>query len=292
MSEAIAGILHVVATPIGNLGDLSARAADILLRVDVVLAEDTRHTGRLLSHLTTANPDATRPAMMSLHDHNEAERVASVVARLEAGESMALVSDAGTPAVSDPGHRLVRGCIEAGVPVIPVPGPSAVLAALVGSGLVSERFTFEGFLPRKGKGRRERLQELATERRTMVLFVSPHRVEADLRDLALALGGERQAALARELTKLHEEFLRGSLDDLTAAAADGLRGEMALVIAGAVLVEREELGPQELARHVAALVASGTRSKDAIAEVAIATGTPKKVVYQAFLDFGAANAPT
>ncbi len=278
-----AGVLHVVATPIGNLGDLSPRAGEALATADLVLAEDTRRTAKLLAHLDVKVP------MQPLHDHNEADRVAEVVARLQAGEAVTLVSDAGTPVVSDPGHRLVGACVAAGVPVVPVPGPSAVLAALVGSGLASDRFTFEGFLPRKGRARRDRLAELAAEPRTMVLFLSPHRGAADLAELAGALGEDRPASLARELTKLHEEFRHGSLRELADGAAEGLRGELTLVVAGVPVGEADALGPAELADLVAAGVAAGRSRKEAIAEVAKATGTPKKVVYQAVLDAPSAS---
>ncbi len=277
-AEDLAGRLHVVATPIGNLGDLSGRAADVLTRSDLVLAEDTRRTGKLLAHLEVKVP------MRSLHDHNEAARVDEVVALLQDGAAVALVSDAGTPAVSDPGHRLVRACLDAGLPVVPIPGPSAVLAALVGSGLASERFTFEGFLPRKGRARQDRLGELAVEPRTMVLFVSPHRGAADLRDLAEALGQDRPATLARELTKLHEEFRRGTLAELAVGADEGLRGELTLVVEGAPKVDERPRTGAELAALVQAAIASGGTRKDAIAEVARHTATPKKVVYQAVLD--------
>lgn len=285
--EQLAGRLLVVATPIGNLGDLSFRAVDVLTRCDLVLAEDTRRTGGLLAHIGPRPDGDARAPMLSLHEHNEDERIATVIDRLQQGQAIALVSDAGTPAVSDPGHRLVRACVEAGIEVVPVPGASAVLAALVGSGLATDRFTFEGFLPRKGRARAERLEELAGERRTMVVFVSPHRAGADLADLAGALGVERPAVIARELTKLHEQFLRGGLAELAAAADEGLRGELVVVIEGAAAPEPSAAGPGELAAEVASLVAAGVRSKDAIAQVAAQRGRPKKVVYQAFLDFGA-----
>ncbi len=282
-AEDLAGRLHVVATPIGNLGDLSARGADVLSRSDIVLAEDTRRTGKLLAHLEV------KVAMKSLHDHNEAERVDEIIGLLQEGAAISLVSDAGTPAVSDPRHRLVRACLDAGIPVVPVPGASAVLAALVGSGLASERFTFEGFLPRKGRARQERLDELAVEPRTMVLFVSPHRGAADLQDLATALGVDRPATLARELTKLHEEFRRGTLAELAEGAADGLRGELTLVVEGAPKTQEAPRTGEQLAEMVRDAVASGGSRKEAIAEVARLTGTPKKVVYQAVLDAGSVS---
>lgn len=278
--DAPAGVLLVVATPIGNLGDLSPRAADSLRDADLVLAEDTRRTGRLLEHV------GSRVPQRSLHEHNEAERVAEVVASLRAGQRIVLVSDAGTPAISDPGYRLVAACVAAGVRVEPIPGPSAALAALVASGLPTDRVVFEGFLPRKGAARRARLAELASEPRTIVLFVSPHRATADLEDLADALGRDRRAALGRELTKLHEEVVHGDLGALVERAADGFRGELTIVIAGAPVAAERTPEPAEVVDDVRRLVAEGMRTKDAVAEVAVAVGLPKRAVYQAVLDAG------
>jgi 16S rRNA (cytidine1402-2'-O)-methyltransferase len=272
--------LVVVATPIGNLGDLSPRAAEVLRTVDLVLAEDTRRTGRLLRHIGSEVPQR------SLHEHNERERIDEVLARIAAGERLALVSDAGTPAVSDPGYRLLAACAAAGVRVEVVPGPSAALTALVASGLPTDRVAFEGFLPRKGGTRRERLAELATERRTMVLFISPHRAADDLTDLAGVLGEDRPAALARELTKLHEEVRRGSLGDLRDGVGEGVRGEVTLVVAGAPANEVVPASDDELVARVRELIATGTAKKAAIAEVAVAAGVPKRRVYQAVVDAG------
>jgi 16S rRNA (cytidine1402-2'-O)-methyltransferase len=272
--------LVVVATPIGNLGDLSPRAAETLRTVDLVLAEDTRRTGKLLRHIGSDVPQR------SLHEHNERERVDEVLARLAAGERLALVSDAGTPAVSDPGYRLLAACAAAGAQIEVIPGPSAALTALVASGLPTDRVVFEGFLPRKGAARRERLAELATERRTVVLFVSPHRVDDDLRDLAAALGEDRPAALARELTKLHEEVRRGPLGELRDGVADGVRGEVTLVVAGAPAAAPPPATDEELVARVRELVATGEAKKAAIAEVAVAAGVPKRRVYQAVVDAG------
>ncbi|MBW3618661.1 MAG: 16S rRNA (cytidine(1402)-2'-O)-methyltransferase [Actinobacteria bacterium] len=274
------GALVVVATPIGNLGDLPPRAAEALRDADLVLAEDTRRTGKLLAHVGSDTPQ------LSYHEHNERERTEELVARIRSGERIVLVSDAGTPVVSDPGYRLVEACVAAGLHVEAVPGPSAALYALTVSGLPTDRFTFEGFLPRKGTARRLRLEELATERRTMVLFVSPHRAAADLRDLAAALGPSRPAALGRELTKLHEQVLRGGLGELSDRAGDGLRGELTLVVAGAPEPERSAPGEGELAEAVAAGVAAGATKKEAIADVAARAGVPKRDVYQAVLDAG------
>jgi 16S rRNA (cytidine1402-2'-O)-methyltransferase len=274
------GALVVVATPIGNLGDLPPRAAEELRGADLVVAEDTRRTGRLLAHVEARTPQ------LSYHEHNERERADEVVARIRAGERVVLVSDAGTPSVSDPGYRLVAACAGAGLRVEAVPGPSAALHALVVSGLPTDRFTFEGFLPRRGAARRARLDALAHEPRTMLLFVSPHRAAADLLDLAEALGPDRPAALGRELTKLHEEVLRGSLTELAAQAAERIRGEVTLVIGGAPDEAPAVVGPDELAARVRTLVATGLSKKAAIAEVAVAAGVPKRAVYQAVVDAG------
>jgi len=274
----VSGRLLVVATPIGNLGDLSPRAAEVLRTVDLVLAEDTRRTGTLLEHV------GSRVRQRSLHEHNERERIDEVLALLAEGRDVALVSDAGTPVVSDPGYRLIAAAGDAGVRVEPLPGPSAVLAALAVSGLPSDRVVFEGFLPRKGRARTERLAELAGEPRTIVLFLSPHRAGADLADLAEALGEDRRAIVARELTKLHEEVLRGGLGDLAHQVAEfGLRGEVTAVVAGAPS-EATPVSPPELAARVRELIAAGSSKKAAIAAVAEAAKVPKREVYQAVLD--------
>jgi 16S rRNA (cytidine1402-2'-O)-methyltransferase len=220
------GTLYIVATPIGNLGDLSPRAAQTLSSVDLIAAEDTRHTSILLREHGISTP------MHSYHEHNAQKALPGLLRELEAGRSLAYVSDAGTPAVSDPGYKLIRAAIEAGAVVVPIPGPSAVLAALVASGLPTDRFTFEGFLPRK-KGRQTRLKELAQEPRTMVFFESPKRLARTLNDLADHLGDERDTAVCRELTKTFEECVRGGLRDLSSRWKDQPpRGEITLVVAG------------------------------------------------------------
>ncbi len=224
------GVLHVVATPIGNLGDLAPRAVDTLRAVAAICAEDTRHTRPLLQHFGIERP------LLALHEHNEARQAQSLVARLVAGESLALVSDAGTPLVSDPGFRLVAAARAAGVPVSPVPGPCAAIAALSVAGLPSDRFVFEGFLPAKAGARRARIAELATETRTLILYESGHRIQEALDDLSAGLGDERRGVLARELTKRFETVLDGPLSalrDRVAADADQRRGEFVIVLAGA-----------------------------------------------------------
>lgn len=230
MQTARPGTLHVVATPIGNLGDLSPRALETLRSVAAICAEDTRHTRQLLAHYGIERP------LVALHEHNEAQLADKLVARLKAGESLAIVSDAGTPLVSDPGFRLVRAARDAGLPVSPVPGACAFVAALSVAGLPSDRLVFEGFLPAKGNARRERLAPLASETRTLAFYESAHRIEDTLADMAATFGGERRAVIARELTKLFETVLDGTLADLHArvlADPNQRKGEFVVLVQGA-----------------------------------------------------------
>jgi len=229
VTHAAAGRLYVVATPIGNLGDLSARAREILGACGLVAAEDTRHTGSLLKAFGIDKP------LVSLHEHNEAQRGPELVERMRGGASIALVSDAGTPAISDPGFELVRAAAAAGIEVIAVPGPCAAVAALSIAAQPTDRFCFEGFLPARGAARRGRLETLKSEQRTLVFYESPHRVAETLADCAAAFGAGRPATVAREITKLHETTYRGSLGELAARAADAdfARGEIVLVVGGA-----------------------------------------------------------
>jgi 16S rRNA (cytidine1402-2'-O)-methyltransferase len=224
------GRLQVVATPIGNMGDVSARAFEALERADAIAAEDTRRTLALLQALGISRP------LLSLHEHNESRRVPEILSRIASGETIALVSDAGTPLLSDPGFQLVCGAIDAGVTIEPIPGPSALTAALAVAGLPVNRFCFEGFLPAKERERRAHLARLADEPRTLVFFEAPHRIAATLSDLAAELGGARPAVVARELTKAHETVYRGTLEALAHRAKDEesfRRGELTLVVAGA-----------------------------------------------------------
>lgn len=271
----MSGSLSVVATPIGNLGDLSVRAAEVLRTADLVLAEDTRRTGRLLAHVGSSAPQR------SLHEHNERDRVEEVVARLADGAHVALVTDAGTPLISDPGLALVRACVAADIAVVPIPGASAVLAALVVSGLASDRVAFDGFLPRRGRTRTERLTELATEQRTVVLFLSPHRAAEDLADLAASCGEDRPAALCRELTKLHEDVRRGTLGTLHDGVREGVRGELTLVIAGAPPPPPVGDPGEDDVAAVASLVADGSTTRDAVTQVANARGFRRSDLYAA-----------
>jgi 16S rRNA (cytidine1402-2'-O)-methyltransferase len=273
------GKLIVCATPIGNLEDASPRLARALAEADLVACEDTRQTRKLLAHLGVT----TR--MTSYHEVDERERAKELADRVAGGLRLALVSDAGMPAVSDPGYHLVAACLERGAPVEVVPGPSAVLAALVVSGLPTDRFCFEGFLPRRPGQRDRRLAELAAEPRTMVFFEAPHRALATLEAMVAAFGPERPGAAVRELTKLHEQVLRGPLGEVRERLAEqGPRGELTLVVAGATRGAAAAADPADLAAEVATRVEGGTSTRDAVTAVAEATGTPRRTVYQAVLD--------
>jgi 16S rRNA (cytidine1402-2'-O)-methyltransferase len=265
------GTLYVVATPIGNLEDVTLRALRVLAEAELLLAEDTRRTRVLLER----HGIAARPR--SLHAHNEAARAEEVLAALADGRRVALVSDAGTPLVSDPGGRLVAQAIAAGHDIVPLPGPSAALAALVASGLPAEAFSFVGFLPRKAGQRSARLAALAPRSETLILFESPRRVAATLRELAHAFG-ERRACVARELTKLHEEIARGSLSELAQRFEAGARGEVTLVVEGAPCAGATP-GADVLRERVRALLAAGGSARDVAAQLARETGVSRRVLY-------------
>lgn len=270
------GVLVLAATPIGDPRDAAPRLAQEIAGADVVAAEDTRRLRRLCADLGVT-PSGS---VVSYHEHNEASRTPELVERLRGGARVVVVTDAGMPSVSDPGYRLVSAAIESGVLVTCVPGPSAVLMALAVSGLPVDRFCFEGFLPRKGGERARALSALAGERRTMVFFEAPHRIEVSLRAMAEAFGPDRPAAVCRELTKTYEEVRRGGLAELADWAAEGVRGEITVVVGGATpratSVEEALPGIQER-------VAAGERLKDVCAEVATQTGLSKKALYDAAL---------
>ncbi len=268
-------MIILAATPIGNLGDASVRLIDALRSATVIAAEDTRTTQRLLAALHVEN----RPRLIALHDHNEKAQAAMLV-DLARDTDVLLLSDAGMPTVSDPGYGVVAAAADAGVEVTAIPGPSAVVTALAVSGLPTDRFTFEGFAPRKAGERATVFGALAGEPRTMVFFEAPSRLAATLTAMADAFGVDRPAAVCRELTKLHEEVRRGPLGDLAAWAADGVRGEIVVVVGGAAAREVPFDGAVE---QVASLVASGIRLKDAASEVASATGHSKRELYAAAL---------
>jgi 16S rRNA (cytidine1402-2'-O)-methyltransferase len=271
------GVLVLAATPIGQAADAPARLVTELTEADVIAAEDTRRLARLAGELGVE----VKGRVTSYFEGNEASRTPGLVERLVDGARVVLVTDAGMPSVSDPGYRLVAAAVEAGVRVTAVPGPSAVLTALAVSGLPVDRFCFEGFLPRKAGERARRLAELAGEQRTMVFFEAPHRTGAALAALAEAFGEERPAAVCRELTKTHEEVRRAGLGELAAWAADGVRGEVTIVVSGAVDSTTVASDPDSLRAAVAEDEGRGLTRKDAIRAVADRAGVPKRTVYDA-----------
>lgn len=271
-ARAESGALYLVSTPIGNLGDMSHRAVEVLSTAALVIAEDTRHSRRLLDHYSIATP------VSSYHEHNEAKETPRLIARLLSGDSIALISDAGTPLISDPGSRLVAAALGADVPVVPIPGASSVMAALVASGLPLERFTFFGFLPRKGRERAGIIAEIVDSRGTVVLFEAPNRVAATLEALVGAGVGERHAVVARELTKRFEEFKRGSVAELASvySKADP-KGEVVLVIAGA---EARTVSETELNDAAQKLRAAGKSPRDVMDYLVSALGASRNAAYR------------
>ena len=268
----MAGVIYLVATPIGNLEDITLRALRTLREVDVIACEDTRRTGRLLRHFEISKP------LVSYHEHNESARTTQLVERARGGESIAVVSDAGTPGVSDPGFRLVQAALEASLEVVAVPGPSAAIAALTASGLPTDRFRFEGFLPARKAKRRVALEAMSDETATIVLYEAPHRIVAVLADIAETFG-DRRVVLARELTKLHEEFLRGPGAEVAAELQDrpSVKGEMVIVIQGSVGEQAESALPLE--ERISELVSDGVPRMDAIKRAARERGLTKREAY-------------
>ena len=270
----MAGTLYLVATPIGNLGDLSVRAAETLEAVDFIAAEDTRVTVKLLNHLGIKKP------MVSYHRHNADTRGDALTSRLLAGESCALVTDAGTPAISDPGEELVAQCAAQDIPVVPIPGPCAFVSALAVSGLPTGRFTFEGFLAMNKKNRRTHLDSLRQETRTMVFHEAPHKLSATLRDLEETFGPDRRISLCRELTKLHEQVWRTTLGQAAAHYAQNpAKGEFVLVVEGAAPVRKEEYTLEDGLAMAARLQAEGASTRDAVKQAAAACGLSRKALY-------------
>lgn len=269
------GTLYIVATPIGNLGDITFRAVDILGQVDIILAEDTRHSQKLLEHYSIRTP------LKALHEHNERQQADKLVQRLIDGQTLALISDAGTPLISDPGYPLVQACRQQGVTVVPIPGASALIAALSVAGLATDRFCFEGFLPSKSGHRQQRLKPLAEESRTLVFYESPHRIEATLKDMAAVFGHSRAMTLARELTKTYETVLSGSIAEVmeSVQSDDNQRkGEMVLVIAGDTQDHSEESWPD--ATRLVTRLAKELPPKTACGIAAEQYDLNKKALYQ------------
>ena len=274
----MAGMLYLVPTPIGNLGDISVRCRQTLEQADFIAAEDTRVTMKLLNYLDI------KKSLVSYYEHNKTQKGDMIVQRILAGETCALVSDAGSPAISDPGEELVKQCAEAGITVCAIPGPCAVITALSISGQSTGRFCFEGFLSTATKSRREHLEQLANEQRTMFFFEAPHKLMNTLEDMAQVFGGDRPISLCRELTKLHEEVVRTTLAEAIALYTEQPpRGEFVLVVAGAPEKEAEVPTEEDAAAHVAALMTQGLSRKDAIKQTAKDLNLPKNVVYDAAL---------
>ena len=274
----MAGMLYLVPTPIGNLGDISVRCRQTLEQADFIAAEDTRVTMKLLNYLDI------KKSLVSYYEHNKTQKGDMIVQRILAGETCALVSDAGSPAISDPGEELVKQCAEAGITVCAIPGPCAVITALSISGQSTGRFCFEGFLSTAKKSRREHLEQLVNEQRTMIFYEAPHKLLNTLEDMAQVFSGDRPISLCRELTKLHEEVVRTTLAEAIALYTEQPpRGEFVLVVAGAPEKEAEVPTEEDAAAHVAALMTQGLSRKDAIKQTAKELNLPKNVVYDAAL---------
>jgi 16S rRNA (cytidine1402-2'-O)-methyltransferase len=276
----MAGTLYIVATPIGNLEDISQRALRILREVDLIACEDTRHNGKLLRHF------GIETKTISYHEHNERERAEELCSILESAKSVALVSDAGTPLISDPGFRIVNAAIKKGISVVPIPGAAAIVAALAASGLPTDQFYFAGFLPARANARRAKLEELAAIPATLIFYEAPHRISATLRD-AIDVLGDREAVVARELTKLHEEFARGRLSELAEAFSKpaNVRGEIVLMISGESANQESTTKPatsssQKLFARIDELVREGTESKTALKQAARELGLKRDEAYR------------
>lgn len=286
-TDSISGTLYVVGTPIGNLEDMTFRAVRILQTVDIIAAEDTRHTGKLLQHFQIKTPQ-----LVSYYEHNQHQRIPELLERLGRGAGVALVTDAGMPGISDPGYELVKACVEAGIKVIPIPGASAAITALSTAGLPTDRFVFEGFLPAKGQDRLSRLEALQIETRTLIFYEAPHRLKQTLQDLANVLGENRHLVLARELTKLYEEFWRGTIEKAIALYQQREpQGEFTLVIAGAQLVT-PQLSDDALKAELQHLIGQGISRSQASRQLAKATSLSRRQLYQLALSITDVSPPT
>ena len=278
MPQTDCGSLYIVATPVGNLDDITARAIQVLSQVNSIAVEDTRHSRKLLQHLGIDTP------MFALHEHNEVQKVDEIIQRISGGEDIALISDAGTPLISDPGYPLVNKASQAGIKVVPIPGASSILAALSCAGLPTDRFVFEGFLPGKQGTRSNHLNKLAAEERTLIFFEAPHRIHACLEDLVAVFGTTRHGVIARELTKTYETFLRGTLAELlqmVSADSNQERGEIVLMVAGS---DKKDQSLDETALHIFNTLLEELPLKQASSLAAKITGLGKKAFYQAGLD--------
>ncbi len=273
-TEPKPGTLYIVATPIGNLEDMTFRAVRILQAVDMIAAEDTRHTGRLLQHFQVKTPQ------ISYHEHNSNSRIPELLEYLQYGKAIALVSDAGMPGISDPGYELIKACIDEGITVVPIPGASAVITALSGAGLPTNRFIFDGFLPAKSQQRKEYLESLQSESRTLVFYESPHRLRDTLADLETVLGSDRSIVIARELTKLYEEFWRGTIGDAIADYHEREpQGEYTLLVAG-TSSSQPQLTETELKNELLQIIQEGISRSQASRQLAKDTGLSRRYLYQ------------
>ncbi|AFZ45617.1 Uroporphyrin-III C/tetrapyrrole (Corrin/Porphyrin) methyltransferase [Halothece sp. PCC 7418] len=279
IKKNMSGILYLVGTPIGNLEDMTFRAINTLKTVDLIAAEDTRHTGKLLQYYDIVTPQ------ISYHDHNRKQREPEIIERLQQGKTIALVTDAGMPCISDPGYDLVRACVEAKISVVPIPGVTAAITALAVSGLPTNRFVFEGFLPVKGKSRKERLQLLQQETRTIILYESPHKLKQTLQDLGESLGRDRAVMLGRELTKYYEDFHYATLEEaILFYNQQTPKGEYTLVIAGKAETEEMDLSVEEIKTELKQLLAQGVTRSQASRQLATMTSLSRQEIYQLSLD--------
>lgn len=275
MEEKNNGSLYIVATPIGNLEDITLRAVRILKEVDLIAAEDTRHTLKLLNHLEISKP------MISYHRHNEGERTEDLIKELEAGKHIALVSDAGTPGICDPGEEIIKRCIEKNIKIIPIPGACAMVNALIASGVSTKEFSFLGFLPLNKKTRREKLEEIKNSNKTTILYEAPHKLKNTLKDLS-DIVENRKMVLARELTKIHEEYIRGTVDELI-EKSENLKGEIVLIIEGGNKREENKLNDLSLEEHYDFYKTQGLSKKEIIKKVAKDRNVNKNEIYQYFI---------
>lgn len=275
MEEKNKGNLYIVATPIGNLEDITLRAVRILKEVDLIAAEDTRHTLKLLNHLEISKP------MISYHRHNEGERTDDLIKELEAGKQIALVSDAGTPGICDPGEEIIKRCIEKNIKIIPIPGACAMVNALIASGVSTKEFSFLGFLPLNKKTRREKLEEIRNSNKTTILYEAPHKLKNTLKDLS-DIVGNRKMVLARELTKIHEEYIRGTVDELI-EKSENLKGEIVLIIEESKKKEENKLNDLSLEEHYNFYKTQGLSKKEIIKKIAKDRNVNKNEIYQYFI---------
>ena len=279
INKNMAGTLYLVGTPIGNLEDMTLRAINTLKTVDLIAAEDTRHTGKLLQYYDIVTPQ------ISYHDHNRKQREPEIIARLQQEKTIALVTDAGMPGISDPGYDLVRACVEATIPVVPIPGVTAAITALAVSGLPTNRFVFEGFLPVKGKARKDRLHRLQQEKRTIVLYESPHKLKQTLQELGEYLGRDRAIMLGRELTKFYEDFDYATLEDAIAFYNQKTpKGEYTLVIAGKAETGEMDLSIEEIKTELQQLLAQGITRSQASRQLAALTSLSRQEIYHLSLE--------